>query len=326
MLEKKIPLVSVVVPNYNYARYLRARIDSILNQTFTDFELILLDDLSTDESLSVFEQYKTNEHVSHIVVNEKNSGTPFKQWMKGISLARGKYVWIAEADDLADPDFLLRCVNLAEHYKDFSFCYVGSLLIDSKGDIACGRDVNKWGRREKNRESYFEGKSFAIHNLYWRNYVLNASGVLFRREYALNLEDSGFMDMRYCGDWLFWFLMSMQGGVGEIYCNLNYFRQHTAKVTVSSAVSGGGIREGMYVVHRMEQILGSLGSYKEHLRRGRFYRGIKRSSVSLERKQELFEELFKILGGTVSDYRLERMNQILRIFNPMLLTPKRDRL
>lgn len=120
--------------------------------------------------------------------------------------------------------------------------------------------------------------------------------------------------------------MSMQGGVGEIYCNLNYFRQHTAKVTVSSAVSGGGIKEGLYVVHRMEQILDSLGSYKKHLRRGRFYRGIKRSSVSFERKQELFEELFKILGGTVSDYRLERMNQILRIFNPMLLTPKRDRL
>lgn len=56
MLEKKIPLVSVVVPNYNYARYLRARIDSILNQTFTDFELILLDDLSTDESLSNIKQ------------------------------------------------------------------------------------------------------------------------------------------------------------------------------------------------------------------------------------------------------------------------------
>lgn len=326
MLEKKNPLVSVIVPNYNYARYLPARIDSILDQTFTDFELILLDDLSTDDSLSVFDVYRTNEHVSHIVVNEKNSGTPFKQWMKGISLARGKYVWIAEADDMAEPDFLQRCVSLAERYEDFSFCYVGSLLIDSIGDLIRGKDVNKWGSREKKGESYFDGKSFAIHNLYWRNYVLNASGVLFRREYALKLEDSGFMDMRYCGDWLFWFLMSMQGGVGEIYSNLNYFRQHTAKVTVSSAVSGGGVREGFYVVQRMEQVLPALDLYKKRLRRGRFYRGIKRLSVEPERKRELFEELSRTLGGGLSDYRLERMNQILRIFNPFLLTPDRDRL
>lgn len=326
MLEKKVPLVSVVIPNYNYARYLQARIESVLNQTFTDFELILLDDVSTDDSVQVLHQYKDNEHVSQIVVNEQNSGTPFKQWMKGISLARGKYVWIAEADDLAEPDFLMRCVNLAEQHEDFSFCYVGSLLIDSEGNLIPKKDVNKWGKREKKREAYFDGKSFAAHNLYWRNYVLNASGVLFRREYALNLGDTSFMDMRYCGDWLFWFWMSMQGGVGEIYCNLNYFRQHTAKVTVSSARSGGGVREGFYVVQKMEQVLGSLGQYKKRLRRGRFYRGIKRLSVSSERKQELFKELASTLGGGKADYRLERMNQIGRIFNPFLLTPNRDRL
>lgn len=53
-IEKEVQ-VSVIVPNYNYARYLPMRIESILNQTFTDFELILLDDASTDESVSVLE-------------------------------------------------------------------------------------------------------------------------------------------------------------------------------------------------------------------------------------------------------------------------------
>lgn len=101
-----MPLVSVIIPNYNYARYLDARIESVLNQTFTDFELILLDDVSTDDSLKVFDQYKDNPHVSCLVVNETNSGSPFKQWMKGILLAQGKYIWIAEADDLAESDFL----------------------------------------------------------------------------------------------------------------------------------------------------------------------------------------------------------------------------
>ena len=83
-IEKEVQ-VSVIVPNYNYARYLPMRIESILNQTFTDFELILLDDASTDESVSVLEKYRNNKHVSHIVVNEQNTGSPVQQWMKGIS-------------------------------------------------------------------------------------------------------------------------------------------------------------------------------------------------------------------------------------------------
>lgn len=61
-IEKEVQ-VSVIVPNYNYARYLPMRIESILNQTFTDFELILLDDASTDESVSVLEKYRNNKHV-----------------------------------------------------------------------------------------------------------------------------------------------------------------------------------------------------------------------------------------------------------------------
>ena len=62
-IEKEVQ-VSVIVPNYNYARYLPMRIESILNQTFTDFELILLDDASTDESVSVLEKYRNNKHTS----------------------------------------------------------------------------------------------------------------------------------------------------------------------------------------------------------------------------------------------------------------------
>ena len=100
------PKVSVIVPNYNYARYLKARIDSILNQTFQDFELILLDDCSTDNSAEVLEGYRTHPLVAHLVVNTQNTGSPFAQWFRGIGLAQGEYIWIAESDDLAEPTFL----------------------------------------------------------------------------------------------------------------------------------------------------------------------------------------------------------------------------
>ena len=320
------PLVSVIVPNYNYARYLPGRIESILNQTFRNFELILLDDVSTDNSLSVLQQYCDNEHVSRLVVNEMNTGNPFKQWAKGIGLARGKYVWIAEADDLAEPTFLETCVRYAEQYPDFSFAYVGSLLIDAQGTVNYKRDVNKWEKRARQEAARFDGKAFALHNLYWRNYVLNASGVLFRREYALKAIHSGFTDFHYCGDWLFWFQMALQGSVIEIYRNLNYFRQHDTKVTMSAARSGGGALENIQVVKRMESQL-TLSTYKKRLRHGRLYRGIERLSASRERKMEMKRILQQELGSGPFDYYfIERANQFLRLLLPWLTTPRRDRL
>src|SRR5215467_13719414 len=99
-----MPTVSVIVPNYNHARYLRRRVDSILAQTYQDFELILLDDCSTDESRSIISEYAKDPRI-RIELNEVNSGSTFKQWNKGARMARGSYIWIAESDDRADSCF-----------------------------------------------------------------------------------------------------------------------------------------------------------------------------------------------------------------------------
>ena len=101
-----MPKVSVIVPNFNHSAYLKQRIDSILNQTYQDFELIILDDCSTDNSREIIDLYVNCAKVSNIVYNEKNSGNTFKQWKKGISLAVGKYVWIAESDDWCEATLL----------------------------------------------------------------------------------------------------------------------------------------------------------------------------------------------------------------------------
>ena len=78
-----MPRVSVIVPNYNHARFLPKRIESILNQTFQDFELILLDDCSTDDSRSILSSYASDPRVT-IEFNKVNSGSTFKQWNKGV--------------------------------------------------------------------------------------------------------------------------------------------------------------------------------------------------------------------------------------------------
>ena len=322
---EKNPLVSVIVPNYNYARYLDARIDSILRQTWTDFELILLDDASTDTSREILEKYRDHPRVSRIEFNTRNTGSPFQQWMKGILLARGKYIWIAEADDLADPDFLETTVTLCEAHERTAVCVVGSWLIDGAGRVS-NKDINHWGRRKGKQPGCFDGKSYALHNLYWKNYLINASGILFRREYAVRLAHSAFLQMRYCGDWLFWFQMALQGEVIEVYRTLNYFRQHGAKVTVQSLQRGLGIAEDIQVVRYMEEHLPDLAPYKKRLRRGLLYRKIKRTPIDESQRQVLYQQLSAELQATDADYRLERWNQYLRWLWPWLTTRQRDRL
>src|SRR5215469_14515935 len=107
------PRVSVVVPNYNHAQFLPKRIDSILGQSFQDFEVLLLDDCSSDDSRSILSQYANNPRV-RIRLNGGNSGSPIKQWNKGVDLARGEYVWIAESDDYSHPRFLERLVAVLD--------------------------------------------------------------------------------------------------------------------------------------------------------------------------------------------------------------------
>lgn len=99
------PTVSIIVPNYNHSKYLNQRLDSILNQTYQDFEVILLDDVSSDNSVEILQAYSKHPKVSHLIVNEQNSGNTFKQWQKGIALAKGTFVWIAESDDFCEPHF-----------------------------------------------------------------------------------------------------------------------------------------------------------------------------------------------------------------------------
>ena len=128
----KRPLVSVVVPNYNHARYLRRRVDSVLAQSFGDFELLLLDDASTDESRAVLASYRGDPRV-RTLFNDRNSGGPFPQWNRGVRAARGRYVWIAESDDEAETGLLEALLGPLEADDRVVLSCCESRLIDERG-------------------------------------------------------------------------------------------------------------------------------------------------------------------------------------------------
>lgn len=318
------PLVSVVVPNYNYGQYLNQRIQSILQQTYQDIELILLDDASTDNSEEILLSYQTHAKVSHILLNEHNTGNPFKQWFKGIQLAKGEYIWIAEADDLCEPTFLEHVVPLMDKHQQAAVCFAGSKHIDKDGNIL-NCDMNKWksfmpAYAVYNKESYIE------HNLYWRSYIANASSAIFRKSMVNTDNMQQCLQMRYSGDWLFWFYMAMQGDIIENYKVLNYFRQHTRKVTVKAECNGEGKSEDIEIVRLMEQHLTHLSKYKRCIRRGMLYNRIAKLPTTDQVKQQLWELLRQKLNGTQQDGLLERFNRVARLFCPFVLTMKRDRL
>ena len=325
--ENMPPKASVIVPNYNHARYLKARIDSILNQTFQDFELILLDDCSTDNSVELLQSYADNPHVSHIVLNDRNTGSPFLQWQKGIGLAQGEYVWIAESDDTAQPEFLSTTVAVLDQYPQAALCYTGSRLIDEDGhDLH--RDINQWGNRKLNlpeKHSVIDGRRFAARNLYWRNYIANASAVLSRADHLRRIDLHDCIRMRYSGDWLFWFHMALTGDVAEVYADLNNFRQHTQKVTVKAEHNGGGKREDIDIVARMDQQLPEIDRCRRIIRHGILYNRINKLPLSSEDKHELHAYLKTRLNAGHREGRLAHVAHLLRLVCPWIPTMKRDR-
>ena len=241
------PTVSVIVPNYNHARFLPKRIESILGQTYQDFELILLDDCSEDESRSVLSAYAADARV-RVEFNGANSGTPFKQWNKGVRMAQGKYVWIAESDDYADEGLLEHLVKLLETDEGVAYAYCRSWRTDENGEVDGlidafdPPDLARWSR-----DFCSEGVDACRLYFVQTNIVANASAVVFRKSVY---EAVGGADetLRLCGDWKLWAAMALRGKIGYVSEPLNYYRFHGGSVRSGTGSDGRGVAEAIRVV------------------------------------------------------------------------------
>lgn len=218
-------MVSIIVPNYNHRKFLPKRLDSIFNQSFQDFEIILLDDCSTDDSWEFLKEYGNHPKVSHCIRNEVNSGSPFKQWKKGLDLAKYDWIWIAESDDYSDYDFLNKIVE--EFDSNTSLVFSKSIIVD-EFDKECLNQkslslINKYNL--PNGFCVSPGKDFVNNFLVFRNYIVNASSVLFRKPKDFPTK---ILSMRFVGDWYFWIYLSSRGNIKFISDSINYFRFHQA--------------------------------------------------------------------------------------------------
>jgi glycosyltransferase involved in cell wall biosynthesis len=215
------PTVSIVVPNYNHAPFLEKRLDTIFNQTFQNFEVILLDDGSTDNSLEILRSYCNHPKVSHCIFDKQNSGLPFKQWQKGIQLAKGKYIWIAESDDWAEEDFLEKLVPQLNEETGIAFCK-SHTFIDSKKELSSYYFPEDLYPASWNESVLFDGHDLLKNYHAQINTIPNASACLFRKDLAQF--DDVLSGMKFCGDWLFWARLMNQTDVYFLAEKLNYWR------------------------------------------------------------------------------------------------------
>lgn len=236
MNDASVPTVTVIVPNYNHAAFLPQRLETIFSQTFTDYEVVLLDDCSSDGSREILSSYTHHPKVSQIVVNDKNGNSPFLQWKKGIGLARGRFIWIAESDDFCEPSFLASMVKPLLDSNTIGISYCRSVFVDRSG---IPFDHGFYGASsiegERYEKSYCADGNDEIRNfLAFRNTIPNASAVVFRRSIVSDLDIR--TSFRYAGDWIFWIKLLRKGGVAYNSEPLNYFRCHagTTRSTLDS--------------------------------------------------------------------------------------------
>ena len=223
------PKVSVIIPSYNHAIYLPQRIESILNQTYADLELIILDDCSPDNSQEVISSYAAAHTNIKTVFNEQNSGSTFFQWKKGLALAKGEYLWIAESDDFAEPTFLAELVPLLEADASIAMAYSNSTIVDEHnqpmGTTATWKNAsfrtNRW-----NEDFLTDGRIELDNYLSKTCTVNNASSVVFRKKAMLN---AGGVDTsyRFTGDWLMYQKLCLQGRIAYRAACLSNYREHT---------------------------------------------------------------------------------------------------
>ena len=121
MASTSLPSISVVVPNYNHAKYLECSLAAILQQSVPPLEVIVLDDASTDNSVEVIRRFAAQHPVVRLVQNEKNLGV-MPNINKGIGLSRGEYIYVASADDEIVPGLFEKSLRLLAQYPQAAFC------------------------------------------------------------------------------------------------------------------------------------------------------------------------------------------------------------
>ena len=228
--------ISVVIPNYNYEKFMYQRLYSVLKQDYKLHEIIILDDCSKDNSRELIDKIvKKLDPIINIKkeYNNVNSGTAFKQWEKGFKMASGDYVWIAEADDYCEGNLISNLIKPIKKDEDVIISYADTSFVDAEGQkilktVKPQIDIRKTGHWNK---SYINYGIDEIKNYTFLNCTIaNVSSCIIKKgNYDNYLKES--CDYRQAGDWVFYANVMKEGKIAYTNKVLNYYRVHGNNVS-----------------------------------------------------------------------------------------------
>ncbi|MHC8412233.1 glycosyltransferase family 2 protein [Pseudomonas sp. Hz4] len=192
--------ISVVIPSYNHRHYIEKAVDSVLNQSERDLELIVIDDGSTDDSLTYLRQINDPRFT---LVEQANAGA-HNAINRGLELAKGDYLAILNSDDIFHPDRLRRCIEaLQQDNADLVTTWIEVINADGKplGVKQAWQNMLPWS--VPNIEKSFSATNDFALNLLVSNFVSTTSNIVFTRQ--LYDEIGGMRNLRFAHDWDFMF-------------------------------------------------------------------------------------------------------------------------
>jgi len=233
--EQSAPTLSVTVLNYNYAHYLSQCLDSILRQTWTDFELILINDCSTDNSLDVIQPYLQDSRVR--LVNHTTNRGYIASLLEGSRMSRGRYITVISADDycVSDRAFesLLRPME-ADFEVAFAYCAFGEYRDDG---------TRTWLLRPHD-SSFVRPGAEEYRDLVVANYAMHSGLIIRATAYAAV---GGYdASARYACDTIMWLILCGQGKVAYCADELYAHRRHGSNMSNSTSGVLPSLREHIY--------------------------------------------------------------------------------
>jgi len=206
MEKKDNIIVSIVMPTYNRASTLVMAIESVFKQTFQYWELIIVDNESTDNTIDIVKKYSEKDERIQYYFVKKSGNKGISDYLNyGISISNGQYIARLDDDDeWYDPDKLTKQVNYLEQNKDYNLVGGGAVMVDGNR-----KEIFKFYKRSKDEEIR---RHALLANPFWHNTVM------FRKEVALKL--GGYRNYRFVEDWDLWLRF---GETGKLYNFKEYF-------------------------------------------------------------------------------------------------------
>jgi glycosyltransferase involved in cell wall biosynthesis len=218
------PMISVVLPNYNYAHYIQEALESLIEQTYKNFEVIIVDDCSTDHSLEVIRPYLERDNRFSLIVNEKNLGC-HASVTKGLQKIQGEFYFGFASDDKILPNFFERCIKAIKANPDIPLFCSRHVCFHSEAP-----EVRIMSPLQLQYQEMKLDRDHLLYQIKVHRFFIPGGTALVKKEY---LEEFGYFEEKYgsLGDWFTFHRMAFKYGCYFIPETLALMRIHKASLS-----------------------------------------------------------------------------------------------